>query len=265
MKILAFSDLHLDASTAGIPRWDDLCMALDEVYEAAVSEQVDLVIFAGDWCDPTPKASRCVAKAIGLAMRFADAGILSRWLIGNHCVQEDGHGSHVMLPLKEMGDGNSYEVRDEPDFEWINDVMFMWLPYTPRSHAYDPEAEVARMATSAGWNGPCVVVGHLNLEGIGPGSETTDMPRGRDVFWPLAALKEYLPDALLVSGHYHKRQTFKGVEIIGSLCRLTFGEEGDPKGWLIIEVGEDGKKETSDKPARKRAPRRAKRAAAADG
>ncbi len=246
-------------------RWEDLCGALDEVYEAAVSERVDLVIFGGDWCDPTPKATRCVAEAIRLAIRFANAGIPSRWLIGNHCTQEDGHGSHVLLPLKAMSDGESYQVCDEPDFEFICDVMFVWLPYTPRSHAYDPEAEIERIAKSAGWNGPTVVVGHLNLEGIGPGSETTDMPRGRDVFWPLDALREHLPDALLLAGHYHKRQTFKGVQIIGTLERLSFGEEGETKGWLIIEVGEDAKKKTNSDPTKpKRAPRRAKRAAAAD-
>jgi len=257
MRILFFSDLHLDTVTAGVPRWDDLTGGLDKIYEAAVAERVDLVVFAGDWCDPGTKASRCIWRAGYEAARYAGASIPTRWLVGNHDVIEDGHGSHVLLPLKAF---DQHSVIDNgPTFEHLDDAQFLWLPYTPRSHAYDPEEAIENYAKWVKKDGrPLIIVGHLNLEGIGPGSETKDLPRGRDVFWPLDAIAEHMPRAILVGGHYHKPQQWRGVNIIGSVERLTFGEEGDPvKGYMILEIGDDAKEE--DKPKR-RTPR-ARRAA----
>jgi hypothetical protein len=109
------------------------------------------------------------------------------------------------------------------------------LPFAPRSHAYDP-GEFVRSA-------PCpssqrvLVLGHLNLEGIEPGSETTDLPRGREVLFPLEACGEvYGGRALLLNGHYHRRQSYKGVQIPGSLERLTFGEAANAPGYLVVDV-----------------------------
>lgn len=272
MRILFFSDLHLDAVTAGVPRWDDLTGALDQIYAAAKIEQVDLVVFAGDWCDPGTKSSRCVGQAVYEAVRYRESGIMSHWLLGNHDTIEDGHGSHVLLPLKMMN-CEQIVVHEDPTVELIpavrslrrNDdsytgdvVQFLWLPYTPRSHNYDPEIVIAELAPQMRNDLPQIIVGHLNVEGIGPGSETKDLPRGRDVFWPLDAIEEYLPNAILIGGHYHKPQHWRGVNIIGSVERLTFGEEEDPvKGYMILEIGDDAKEE--EKPKR-RAPR-ARRAA----
>jgi hypothetical protein len=81
-----------------------------------------------------------------------------------------------------------------------------------------------------------IVIGHLMLEGIAPGSETTDMARGRDVFLPVAALRAAFPDCVICNGHYHTAQTYKTVHIPGSLIRLTKGEIGNVPGYLIVDV-----------------------------
>ncbi len=78
------------------------------------------------------------------------------------------------------------------------------------------------------------VFGHLMLEGIGPGSETRDMPRGRNVFWPTEVIAECWPKALLVGGHYHVAQVFSRVNVVGSLARLTRGEVGSTPQFLEI-------------------------------
>ena len=83
---------------------------------------------------------------------------------------------------------------------------------------------------------PVIIAGHLNLEGITAGSETTKMPRGREVYWPLDAIRECFPDALVLGGHYHERQLYQGVQIIGSLARLTFGEEDTQPAFIEVEV-----------------------------
>jgi len=63
------------------------------------------------------------------------------------------------------------------------------------------------------------------------------MPRGRDVFWPLDALREVCPDALLVGGHHHRRQIYRGVQVVGALAGpLVFGEEDLRPGYLVLEL-----------------------------
>jgi len=42
---------------------------------------------------------------------------------------------------------------------------------------------------------------------------------------------------LVVSGHYHRRQTTEdGIQVVGSLARLTFGEESNTPQFLVIEL-----------------------------
>jgi DNA repair exonuclease SbcCD nuclease subunit len=100
VKILATSDWHLDATTAGFDRFDDVSEAIEEAISVAVAERVDLFVFLGDLCDPDAnRAPRCVAKAIDVAQRLRNKMIPSRWLVGNLDVIEDGSGTSTLAPL----------------------------------------------------------------------------------------------------------------------------------------------------------------------
>jgi DNA repair exonuclease SbcCD nuclease subunit len=255
VKLLIFSDAHADATTAGYDRSEDVAGALGEVVRAAVKEDVDLVLFLGDLCDPDGSRSHRAA-ALGTftaCTLWFQHGIRSRWLVGNHDVIEDGSGSHTLAGVAaveasqqgrgaRMG-GEAIKVYSEPTSERFGDRReggfdLVALPFTPRSHAYDPQLFVEHHNLGGvGENGwPVVVIAHLNIEGIAPGSETIDMPRGRAVFLPVDAIRKRWPKALVVAGHYHQRQVFDGVVVVGSLERLTFGEERNAPGWLIVEV-----------------------------
>jgi hypothetical protein len=74
------------------------------------------------------------------------------------------------------------------------------------------------------------------VEGIASGSETEEMPRGRDVFWPIEAIKKVAPKALQLNGHYHTRQVFKGIHHCGSLARLTHAEEGNTPAFSVYDL-----------------------------
>ena len=124
-------------------------------------------------------------------------------------------------------------VYDGPCLEVFGGCDVLALPFTSRAHAYDPAEAVRQNGTDA----PALVLGHLNIEGIEPGSETADFPRGREVFLPVPLIRERFPNATIACGHYHRRQVFQGVHIPGSLARLTFGEEENEPGFLIAEVG----------------------------
>lgn len=228
MKVLFSSDWHLDAVTAGVAREEEILGAVSETVKAAEQQKVDLYVMSGDLTDPdTALTHPAVGHAVGVAMTLDRLGIDQAWIPGNHDVVESGALHHTMLALKRVT--RVFDLPSQALFGSGFKVAF--LPYTPRSHSYDPTDWVEKHLE------PDVrlVVGHLNIEGITPGSETTEMARGRDVFYPVEAIEMAAPNAFMECGHYHERQTYRGVYIPGSLCRLSFGEQHNTPGYTIVE------------------------------
>lgn len=264
MKILVTGDWHLDARTAGYDRFDDLRVAVDWTVELADRERVDLYVMLGDLCDPdTTRSHRAVGIACETAAKLADLGIAQAWIAGNHDVIEDGTGGTTMAALAgwsrsrrfqpgkirtpiasgipEMGplEGRMCHVAEEPIhipryFGTTNDLVF--FPFTARAKTYSPIAFANTMRLSHGCT-KVLVFGHLNVVGADDGSEVEDFPRGREVVFPVDELLAKWGDkCLLFNGHYHRRQTVRGVRMPGALGRLGFGEVGNPAGVLLVEV-----------------------------
>ncbi len=239
-RFLLTSDFHPDATTAGFPRFADVKSAVEETVQVAIEQRVDGYFFLGDLADPdSPCAHAAAGLATWAAASLAEAGISSRWLVGNHDALEDGSGSSTLDALAGMARGFAValgvRVFSKPAAEYfLPGIRLVALPYTARSHSYDPAAFVRSVVRG---EDRVLVLGHLNLEGITPGSESIDMPRGRDVVFPIEACLERWGDrALLFNGHYHQRQVHRGVQVVGSLERLTFGEADSTPGYLIVEV-----------------------------
>jgi DNA repair exonuclease SbcCD nuclease subunit len=246
-RFLLFSDAHLDSVTAGVPRFKEIAACFDTVVNAAITKRADAVLFLGDLCDPDSVCAHAAAQeASRAAVSLAVHGIQSRWLVGNHDVVEDGTGSHVMsalMPLNELireppnGPFDStIAVYAQPSIEHICGDGGGWLialPYVARSQSYDPEEVIRTMAPVVG-SDPVLVISHLMIEGIGPGSETTNMARGRDVFLPTRAIRLSM-GATIASGHYHAPQTFDGVHVVGSLVRHRLDEAANDTGFLLID------------------------------
>ncbi len=244
MKMVMSSDWHLDQSTAGVDRFKDVCGAIDESVDAAIKLKAFAYLMNGDLTDPnTVRSHRAVAKATQVQRRLHEADILPIFVAGNHDVIEDGSGLTTMSSLAETGLGLVFEF---PQVWQTNEVTIVALPFTATSHDYDPDAFIrqAHQRIEAGIRSggeqyrerPVLIPGHLNLEGISPGSETTDMPRGRNVYWPMDAIEECFPNATVIGGHYHTPQTYKGVTIIGSMVRLRFDERNNEPGYIVVEI-----------------------------
>lgn len=243
MKIIVSSDWHLDWSTGGVSRTPDINEAVQTVVQAAKREGADLFVFTGDLTNPdSVRSHQAVAIAVAVATHlWFGCGIATRWVVGNHDIIEDGSGGSTLGAVAAIGDTlanapgarNGMRVYAGPTVEVVNNRTILALPFTPRSHPYDPVSFVESVPRETVVD---VVVAHLNIEGIAPGSETKDMPRGRDVFLPLATIRRRWPAAKVINGHYHRRQLFDGVHIPGSLARLTFGEEHHSPGYLVVEV-----------------------------
>lgn len=245
MKILCTSDWHGDAFTAGLARFDDVARSARATVELAKRERCDGYVFLGDLADPGPRAHRCSALAIEVDAELNRAGIWRRWLVGNHDVVEDGSGSSTLSPLAAACTGVDSRVWSVPCAEHFGDeVIALALPHPARGFSYDPE-EFIRSVDKLDGCEQCVfprvvlVFGHLTVPGIEPGSETREMPRGREVRYPIEAIRERWGDrAVMLNGHYHRsyRRAESPVIVPGSLERLTKGEAGNVPGCLILEV-----------------------------
>lgn len=229
MKIVATTDWHMDRSTSGFNRFDDVEAAVVESVNLAIEQKADAYLMLGDLADPGSRLSyRAIQFAIAVGRQMEAAGVRVAFVPGNHDVIETGFGDHVMLPLI----GAGLTVLDRPGATMLGKLPVVALPFTPASHTYDPAEAIPRRGNP----GAVLVVGHLCAEGAEHGSETEDMPRGRDVFWPTAEVRTRIRGAVMVGGHYHRRQVVDGVNMIGALERLTHGEESNRPGFFVLEV-----------------------------
>jgi DNA repair exonuclease SbcCD nuclease subunit len=239
VKILVTSDWHLDWVTNGFSRLDDLTLSVRETVRAAIEQKVDAYCFTGDLMDPDsgPRCFHGLTLAIEAALDLSERGIPSYWMAGNHDVIEDGQGRSTLAPLSALNTRVSpqhsapIEVIEKPGYVTRGNVRLLFLPFTSSSHAYDPVKSASKALDPAVF---LVTMGHLQIEGITPGEETTDMSRGRDIRFPREVFKDQ--PGILINGHYHRQQVFDGIHIPGALQRLTHGEEGHAPGYLIIEV-----------------------------
>ena len=241
MKILACSDFHADWVTDGVERFEELERSANEVVDCAIGEKVELFLFLGDLANPgTSRAHRAVAMASHCARRLTHEGIPSLWISGNHDVAEDGHGTSTVGSL---GDLTHARAVVEPRSYPYGSAWVVVLPFTPRSHQYDPAEYIRKVIVDLEQlkttpERPIIIASHLNIEGIGPGSEADEFARGRNVFFPSATVGELMAryNVLALNGHYHGAQTFGEVVIPGAIGRLTHGEEKNVPGFIIAET-----------------------------
>ncbi len=240
-RIVTTSDWHGDWSTDGVPRLEHIADAAMASAQYAIDNKADAYLFLGDLMDPDcgQVAFHVLRFAIDVAMTLHEAGIPSLWLPGNHDVIEDGTGATTLDPLTGLArvTGGRVKVLDACCPVDLAGVEVWAFPFTASCRAYDPPARARAMAAMDDGKKPIIAAGHLMLDGIHPGSETTDMPRGRDVKLPLEQLRSgKVKPAVILNGHYHQQQCHDGVWIPGSLERLVHGEEKNVPGWLMVEV-----------------------------
>lgn len=258
MRIVCTSDWHGDWSTLGHRRHDEVAAAVDRSVDVAVEEKADAYLCLGDVSDPDTGGDtfRTIELVLRTALSLRERGIRSIWVAGNHDVCEDGSGASTLTPLRALEDAfpDEIHVASSPRLVWLDgDVAVLCLPFTPMSHGVDAATAAASLLGERGLpplprrDGPLrtgerarvVVAGHLMLPGIHPGGETTEMPRGREVLFPLAETRDAF---LRLNGHYHARQIFDAgdggppIYIPGSLARLNFGEEGNEPSILVLDV-----------------------------
>lgn len=269
IRLVHFADVHvgvenygsLDPATGTSSRVRDFLDRLDEVIDYAIEHQADLAVFAGDAFknrDPEPTQQREFAQRI---KRLADA-MPTLLLVGNHDMPgmaAKASSLDIFRALDVPGvivgykpEGRVVETRRGP-------VFLAWMPYPMRNRLLSreehagksiEELELALRETvsdilrdlaqeAARHEMPRLLAGHFSVAEAKWGSERSVM-LGRDVAVFLSTVADPAWDYVAL-GHIHRHQALNGdgyppVVYSGSLERIDFGEEKEPKGFCWVEL-----------------------------
>jgi exonuclease SbcD len=267
MRIIHFADLHLGMETYGTvdpatglsTRLIDVLKALDQVVEYAVENSVDLIIFCGDAYknrDPSQTQQREFAKRLRW---LSDNGIPVFLLVGNHDLP-NAIGRANAVEIFDTLSVNQIYVGNRPDIYKISTgqdvVQIVALPWLKRSALLSREESknlgieqandlmqemmtrrLLDLVSELDPKLPAVLVGHVSVSTAKPGSERS-MVMGRD---PVLLLGNVAVPAFdyVALGHVHRHQVLQEnppVVYAGSLERFDFGDEGEDKGFYVIDV-----------------------------
>ena len=270
MRLLHFADAHIDMANygrhdpeTGLPlRVLDFLRSLDTIVDAAISEKVDMVIFAGDAYkdrSPAPTFQREWGKRI---MRLSQAKIPTLLLVGNHDLSPAAGRAHAIQEFDTL-QVPYIKVLQKPEFLtpkdlWDLPVQVIAMPWITRSSlianldmsSADTSEVYSNIETRIselidGWVGeadqslPLILTAHASVEGALFGAERMVM-LGSDLVLPTALVKDVRLDYVAM-GHIHKPQDVNDgqhppVIYPGSIERIDFGEAKDDKFYVIVEV-----------------------------
>lgn len=270
IRLLHFSDLHLgvenygrlDPSTGLSTRVGDFLGSFDSVVDYALAEQIDLVLFCGDayhTVRPSPTNQREFARRI---RRLTEAGIPIFLLIGNHDLPLAA-GKAASIDIFGTLDVPDVFVADTVGTHQIETrggtVQIVSLPWPIRSHylaktqlrgktTEQINDELAKAVTKLVGEEienldprlPTVLAAHITVFGAETSYGTgTSVFRGQEVIIPQSLLANPAFDYVAL-GHMHKHQVVREahppVVYSGSIERLDFGEEGEDKGFVLVEL-----------------------------
>ena len=268
MRILHFSDLHIgvenygqtDPETGLSTRLADFLSSLDEVVEYALTEDVDLVLLAGDAYkgrDPSQTHQREFAKRLS---RLSEASIPSFLLVGNHDLPNAVSRATAVeifqtlqVPYLQVGSNlQNYTIPTKS-----GPLQILAVPWPRRSGILSREdsrgltIEEVRQAVqdrmtqaiyaraeSLDPDVPAILTGHVTVNGATVGTERS-MMLGQDHVLLAGDIGRPQVDYVAL-GHIHKHQILRNenpfMAYSGSLQRVDFSEEGDDKGFCVVDL-----------------------------
>ena len=239
--------------------------------DTAISEKVDMVIFAGDAYkdrSPAPTFQREWGRRI---IRLSQAGIPTFLLVGNHDMSPAAGRAHAIQEFDTLQIPH-VRVLQQPQFLSADElnlpVQMIAIPYISRSGLMaalevsgvdkaEVYSEVEKRLTellmewlaNADQSLPTIMTAHASVQGASFGSERTVM-LGSDFVLPASLVKDNRLDYVAL-GHIHKPQNLNGpgpdpkdktaymhppVIYPGSIERVDFGEAKDDKFFVIADV-----------------------------
>jgi exonuclease SbcD len=274
IRVLHFADIHvgmenfgrLDPETGLSSRVRDFLRRLDEMIAYAGEQDVDLVVFAGDAFKtrtPSPTHQREFAYRVRELSQLAPTVLL----IGNHDMPPNQLKAssveiYATLAVPNVWVADDYAVRVIETKR--GSVVVGTAPYPIRSRIVTDDRargltiadtdlllqkELSRilddLADQASQHDlPRLLTGHFSVGGAKLGSERGIM-LGRDIEVTPSSIADPRWDYVAL-GHIHKHQNLTNgraglppVVYSGSMERIDFGEEHDPKGFCWVELARD--------------------------
>jgi exonuclease SbcD len=274
IKLLHTADIHIgmenygrvDPGTGINARVMDFLRRLSDIGDYAIERGIDLFVFAGDAYktrDPNATYQREFARRI---KRIADAGIPVILLVGNHDMPAVARRASSVDIFGTLEVPNVY-VGEREELRQITcrrgqPLQVATAPYPLRTALISRDehqgkslaeldnllqavmienlqglAEQARRQPDI----PAILVGHFSVNEASHGSERNIMI-GRDAAVPRSILTDPIWRYVAL-GHVHKHQSLNSgaqppVVYCGSIERIDFGEEHEPKGFVVAEIGD---------------------------
>ncbi|MCB8943026.1 MAG: exonuclease SbcCD subunit D [Ardenticatenaceae bacterium] len=270
LRVLHFADAHIDIANYG--RYDpevalpvrvvDFLNSLDAIVETAVSEPVDLVIFAGDAYkdrNPHPTFQREWGKRM---MRLSQAGIPTLLLVGNHDVSPAAGRAHTLQEFNTLAVPHIFiadRIRRLGPDELGVPVQIITVPWVSRHQLMTREetagqslqgvldaieervtTAVAHLIETADPELPLILAAHASVQGAKYGSERGVM-LGHELVLSGSLVNDRRLDYVAL-GHIHKHQRLSAkdahppIVYPGSIERIDFGEAKEPKGFVLADV-----------------------------
>jgi DNA repair protein SbcD/Mre11 len=267
MKIIHFADLHLGVETYGhlnpetglSSRLQDYLNVLDQVIDFALQEKVDLVLFCGDAYktrEPTQTQQREFAKRI---KRLSEGGVPLFMVIGNHDLP-NALGRATAIEIFDTLAVPDVCVANKPGIHRVKtrsgEIQIAALPWVRRSALLSREDTrnldfnqineklqqiltgiISEQASQIDPAVPSILAAHVWVLNARIGTEKS-MSIGQEHMLLLGSVANPVFDYVAL-GHIHKGQVLNECPptiYSGSLERLDFGDEGDEKGFYLIEI-----------------------------
>jgi exonuclease SbcD len=271
IRLLHIADIHigmenygrLDPATGLHSRILDFLRRMSEALDHALQSEVDLVIFAGDAYknrDPSSTFRREFARRI---KKVADAGIPVVMVVGNHDLPVAERRASSIDIFRTLEVPNVI-VASREEVHYIETrhgpVQVATVPYPLRSRLLTHDEfkdlsieelnnalrdiitdNVKALATQVMERPdvPAILAAHLAVAEAEQGSEQRVMV-GDDIIILKSTIANPAFDYVAL-GHIHKfqdvnRDAHPPVVYSGSLERIDFGEEKEPKGFVVAEV-----------------------------
>jgi len=270
VRILHFADLHLgmenygrlDPATGLSSRVSDFLARFDELVDYALDHEVDLVLFAGDAYktrDPNPTYQREFARRL---IRLVQNDTQVLLVIGNHDLPS-ARGRATTLEIYHTLAVAGVVVARQPGLHRLETrrgpIQVAVLPWMVRSHLLaradlsdrgvtqveqemtDRLVAIVDQLTeeaAADSTTPAILAAHATVSGATYGSERSVM-LGHDYVLPRGTLARP-PFRYVALGHIHQHQVLSEdppAVYAGSLERIDFGEETQPKGFVVADIG----------------------------
>jgi exonuclease SbcD len=266
MRILHTSDWHVGKRLDRHDRMDEHREVIDEVIEIADDHEADLVLHSGDLFDRSSPPIEALRVALDGLVRLARGGERPVVVVaGNHDSGDlfealsrflEPFGVHLVGRIRPPDEGGIISVETAAGVAHVACFPFLraaqTVDFMTRVDSwYGTYADRVRMITEryatalaerAGDDDVTALVAHFMVGGV---KVRTGVPRGeRDLHIgeAYAATEQAVPTAVdyVAMGHIHAPQPVPGApvpaEYAGSLLQLDFGEAGEQKRVVLVDV-----------------------------